>query len=100
MNDDVERDVRFDGATARLRGRMRPPVGNAWGSLVMTHGRSEDMGSPLLAALAQSASDQGLWALRFNFAFADTGSEPSRGHVAEIADLGAAMGYARRTARL
>ena len=100
MNDDVERDVRFDGATARLRGRLRPPIGSAWGSLVMSHGRSEDMGSPLLAALAQSASDQGLWALRFNFAFADAGSEPSGGHADEIADLREAMGYARTTAGL
>ena len=100
MSDEAERDVRFDGATARLRGRLCPPVGNAWGSLVMTHGRSEDMGSPLLAALAQCASDQGLWALRFNFAFADAGSEPSGGHVDEIADLREAMGYARTTAGL
>src|SRR5256885_408970 len=100
MNDEVEREVRFDGATARLRGRLRPPVGSAWGSRVMTHGRSEDMGSPLLAALAQSASDSGLWALRFNFAFADAGSEPSGGHVDEIADLREAMGYARKTAGL
>src|SRR5256884_4895470 len=100
MSDEVEREGGFDGATARLRGRLRPPVGNAWGSLVMTHGRSEDMGSPLLAALAQSASDQGLWALRFNFAFADAGSEPSGGHVDEIADLREAMGYARTLAGL
>src|SRR5206468_668178 len=63
MNDEVERDVRFDGATARLRGRLHPPIGRAWGSLVMSHGRSEDMGSLLLSALAQSASDQGLWGL-------------------------------------
>src|SRR5205823_5909288 len=100
MNDEVERDVRFDGATARLRGRLRPPIGRAWGSLVMSHGRSEDMGSLLLSALAQTASDQGLWALRFNFAFADSGSEPSGGHADEIADLREAMGYARTTAGL
>src|SRR2546423_3144902 len=100
MNDEVERDVRFDGATARLRGRLRPPIGGPWGSLVMSHGRSEDMGSPLLEALAQSAADQGLSALRFNFAFADAGSEPSGGHVDEIADLREAMGYARTMAGL
>src|SRR5436309_11274000 len=100
MNDEVERDVRFDGATARLRGRLRPPIGRAWGSLVMSHGRSEDMGSLLLSALAQSASDQGLWPLSFNFAFADAGSEPSGGHADEIADLREAMGYARTTAGL
>ena len=98
--DEAERDVRFDGATARLRGRLHPPIGRAWGSLVMSHGRSEDMGSLLLSALAQSASDQGLWALRFNFAFADAGSEPSGGHADEIADLREAMGYARTTAGL
>jgi len=40
------------------------------------HGRSEDMGSPLLAALARHASDMGLWSLRFNFAFADAARSP------------------------
>src|SRR5205807_6047068 len=56
MNDEVEWDVRFDGATARLRGRLRPPIGSAWGSLVMSHGRSEDMGSLLLAALDRKST--------------------------------------------
>ena len=100
MNGEVERDVSFDGATARLRGRLRRPMGTAWGSLVLSHGRSEDMGSALLTALAQRAADLGLWSLRFNFAFADAGSEPSGGHADEIADLREAMGYARATAGL
>ena len=100
MNGEAERDVSFDGATARLRGRLRPPMGDAWGALVMSHGRSEDMETPLLAALGQRAADLGLSALRFNFAFADAGSEPSGGHVDEIADLREAMGYARTTAGL
>ena len=100
MNGEAERDVSFDGATARLRGRLRPPMGDAWGALVMSHGRSEDMGTPLLAALGQRAADLGLSALRFNFAFADAGSEPSGGHVDEIADLREAMGYARTTSGL
>jgi len=39
-----ERDVVFDGATARLRGRLRPPMGAAWGALVLSHGRSETWG--------------------------------------------------------
>ena len=60
MNGEAERDVSFDGATARLRGRLRPPMGDAWGALVMSHGRSEDMGTPLLAALGQRAADLGL----------------------------------------
>ena len=75
-------------------------MGDAWGALVMSHGRSEDMGTPLLAALGQRAADLGLSALRFNFAFADAGSEPSGGHVDEIADLREAMGYARTTSGL
>src|SRR2546422_8428012 len=100
MNGEAERDVSFDGATGRVRGRLRPPMGDAWGALVMSHGRSEDMGTPLLAALGQRAADLGLSALRFNFAFADAGSEPSGGHVDEIADLREAMGYARTTSGL
>src|SRR5256885_14395974 len=100
MNGEAERDVSFDGATARLRGRLRPPMGDAWGALVMSHGRSEDMGTPLLAAPGQRAEDLGLSALRFNFAFADAASEPSGGHGDEIADLREAMGYARTTAGL
>lgn len=88
--------VTFDGATARLRGRVRPPPsGGPWGSLVLCHGRHEDMDGPLLAALARCASEEGLWTLRFNFAFRDAGTEPSAGHADEIADLREAMTYAR-----
>jgi len=97
MSDEAERDVTFDGATARLHGRLRSPTGTAWGALVLCHGRHEDLTSPLLTALAHRASDYGLWSLRFNFAFRDAGEEPSAGHADEIADLREAIAYVRTT---
>ena len=92
---ETERDIAFDGATGRLRGRLRRPIGDGWGALVLSHGRHEDMGSPLLTALSRRASDLGLWSLRFNFAFVDAGAAPSAEHEDEIADLREAIVYAR-----
>lgn len=94
---DAERDVTFEGATGPLRGRLRSPTGVGWGALVLCHGRHETMESRLVTTLAQRAADLGLWALRFNFAFVETGSEPSGGHADEIADLREAIGFARET---
>ena len=91
-----ETDVTFDGATARLRGRIRRPSGTAWGALVICHGRHEDMDSPLMLGIARLGSSLGLWTLRFNFAFRDALAEPSAGHADEIADLREAVVYARR----
>jgi len=89
-------DISFEGATARLRGRvLLPTTGEPWAGLVLCHGRHEDMDGPLLTALAQRAAAEGMWALRFNFAFQDGGGEPSAGHADEIADLREAIGYAR-----
>ena len=55
------------------------------------------MDAALLTALAGRASEEGLWTLRFNFAFRDAGTEPSGGHADEISDLREAIGYARKT---
>ena len=80
--------VRFDAATAVLRGQVRPAAaGDAWAALVLCHGHHEDMDAALLTALAGRASEEGLWTLRFNFAFRDAGTEPSGGHADEISDL-------------
>ena len=93
-----ERDVRFEGATDTLIGRVREATGPAWGALVLCHGRHEGMDTPLVAALARLASEEGLWTLRFNFAFQASGAEPSAEHADEIADLREAIVYARATA--
>ena len=90
-----ETDVTFDGATARLRGRIRRSSGTGWGALVIGHGRHEDMDSPLMLGIARLSSSLGLWTLRFNFAFRDAGAEPSAGHTDEIADLREAITFAR-----
>jgi uncharacterized protein len=100
MHGAAERDVSFDGATGRLRGRLGSPVGRAWGAIVLSHGRHEDLNGPLLVALARRTSDLGLWTLRFNFAFADAGSEPSAGTADEIADLREAIAYVRATCKV
>ena len=94
-----ETDVRFEGTTDTLHGRALDPTGEAWGALVLCHGRHEDMETPLVAALARLASGEGLWTLRFDFAFVGSGAEPSPGHADEIADLREAIGYARATCR-
>jgi predicted alpha/beta-hydrolase family hydrolase len=100
MHGTVERDVSFDAITGRLRGRLTSPVGKGWGAVVLSHGRHEDMNSPLLVALARGASDLGLWSLRFNFAFADAGSDPSGGTADEIAELREAITVARATCQV
>lgn len=93
----TEEDVTFAGETGELRGRVRPAAsGSAWGSLVLCHGRHENMDGPLLVALARLGSDLGLWTLRFNFAFHDARTEPSAGHADEIEDLRSAIVHARR----
>ena len=94
-----EEEIGFAGATGRLRGRVHNVSGPAWGALVLCHGRHEDMEGRLLVGLAGLASDLGLWTFRFNFAFHEAGTEPSAGHADEIADLHAAIRYARRTAK-
>ncbi len=97
MPADGEELVTFDGATARLRGRVRPPPSGApWGAFVLCHGRHENMDGPFLTALARRTSEEGLWTLRFNFAFHEAATEPSAGHADEIADLREAILYARR----
>ena len=92
-----ETDVRFDGVTDTLNGRARDATGPSWGALVLCHGRHEGMDTPLVAALARLASEEGLWTLRFDFAFVGSGAEPSAGHADEIADLREAIAYARAT---
>ena len=94
---DEERELTFKGTTGPLRGRLRAPSGSGWGAIVLCHGRHETMDAPLIATLALRAADLGLWALRFNFAFAETGEEPSAGHADEIADLREAIAFARAT---
>lgn len=91
----AEQEVLFDGATAPLHGRAGKPAGTPWGSLVLAHGRNEDMDGRLVAALARRGPDLGLWTLRFNFAFRESATEPSAGHADEIEDLRAAIVYAR-----
>jgi predicted alpha/beta-hydrolase family hydrolase len=100
MHGAVERDVSFDATTGRLRGRLTSPVGRGWGVVVLSHGRHEDMNGPLLTALARGAADLGLWSLRFNFAFADAGSDPSGGTADEIAELREAIAFARATCKV
>ncbi len=90
----------FDATTGRLRGRLTSPVGKGWGAVVLSHGRHEDMNGPLLLALARGAADLGLWSLRFNFAFADAGLDPSGGTADEIAELREAITVARATCKV
>jgi hypothetical protein len=92
----ADQDVTFEGVTGPLRGRLRSPTGTGWGALVLAHGRHETMDGRLITTLATRAADLGLWTLRFNFAFVESGSEPSGGHEDEIADLREAIGFARR----
>lgn len=95
-----EEPVAFQGITATLHGRILAPTGEATGALVLAHGRNGSMDEPLIDALARFGAELGLWTFRFNFAFRETGAEPSAGHEDEIADLREAVAQARQLSGL
>ena len=88
-------EVRFPSASgsAALRGIVhrseRPKAG-----LVIAHGRSNDLRNPLIRRLAEAVASEGIWALRFNFRYADVKGQASRDLSQEEDDLHGAIRFA------
>ena len=96
-----EESVTFQGFSATIHGTVtRPPEGAPARALVLAHGRNGGGDEPMIETLAKRAAVIGLWTLRFDFGFVETGAEPSAGHEDEIADLREAVAFARRTTGL
>ena len=94
-----ETDVRFANARggSELRGIAHEPVqGAPRGGLVVAHGRSNDMTSPLVRRIAQAAAEAGRWSLRFNFGYVDAKTSASRDLSQEEDDLLGAVRFARK----
>jgi len=90
------RDVRFPTAPGggELRGIVHSP-NHPKAGLVIAHGRSNDLRNPLVRRVAEAVASEGIWALRFNFRYADVKGHASRDLSLEEADLLAAVRFAR-----
>ena len=89
-------EVKFPSASgnAELRGIVHRPEHPKAG-LVIAHGRSNDLRNPLVRRLAEAVSAEGIWALRFNFRYADVKGQASRDLSREEDDLRGAVRFAR-----
>jgi len=64
--------------------------------LVIAHGRSGDLNNPLIRRLSVAVSEEGIWALRFNFRYTDQKGTASKDLSREADDLLAAVRFARK----
>ena len=90
-------EVRFPSLSgiAELHGVVHGPEKPKAG-LVIAHGRSGDLRNPLIRKLAEAVSAEGIWALRFNFRYADVKGQASRDLSREEDDLRGAVRFARK----
>ena len=90
-------EVRFPNAsgTGEVRGIVHV-VESANAGLVIAHGRSNDMRNPFVRRVAEAAASANVWALRFNFRYADAKSKASWKLAAEGDDLLGAVQFARK----
>ncbi len=82
--------------SAHLRGMAHAPSEFVAASLVVAHGRSNDMRNPLVRRLAEDAAATGVWALRFNFRGVDAKQRPSRDLSTEEDNLRGAVAFAHQ----
>ena len=89
-------EARFPSASggAELPGIVHAPERPKAG-LVIAHGRSNDLRNPLVRRVAEAASSEGIWALRFNFRYVETRGQASRDLSREEDDLRGALRLAR-----
>src|SRR5437870_9998244 len=89
-------EVRFPSASgsAELRGIVHGPERPKAG-LVIAHGRSNDLRNPLIRRLGEAVASEGIWALRFNFRYAEVRGQASKDLSREEADLREAVWFAR-----
>lgn len=90
------KEARFPSASSdvELRGIVHSPDSPNAG-LVITHGRSNDLRNPLIRRLAEAVASEGIWALRFNFRYAEAKGQASRDLSREEDDLRGAVRFAR-----
>src|SRR3989442_10237952 len=90
------REVRFPAASGggELRGIVHSHDHTKAG-LVIAHGRSNDLRNPLVRRIVEAVALEGIWALRFNFRYADVKRQASRDLSREEADLRGAVRFAR-----
>jgi hypothetical protein len=90
------REVRFPTASGggELRGIVHSPDHPKAG-VVIAHGRSNDLRNPFVRRIAEAVAAEGIWALRFNFRYADVKGHASRDLSREEADLLGAVRFAR-----
>ena len=62
---------------------------------MIAHGRSNDLRNPLVRRIVEAVALEGIWALRFNFRYADVKGQASRDLSREEADLRGAVRFAR-----
>lgn len=93
----VPEEARFSTASedGEVRGIVHRPTANAAAGLVVAHGRSNDMKSPLVRRVAEAAAEAGLLAVRFNFRYVDEKGRASRDLSREEDDLRGAVRFAR-----
>src|SRR3989454_6372712 len=89
-------DAQFPSASgiAELRGIVHSPDHPKAG-LVIAHGRSNDLRNLLVRRIVEAVALEGIWALRFNFSYADVKGQASRDLSREEADLRGAVRFAR-----
>ena len=62
---------------------------------MIAHGRSNDLRNPLIRRIAEAVASEGIWALRFNFRYAEVRGQASKDLSREEADLREAVWFAR-----
>src|SRR5437870_547501 len=89
-------EVQFQSAAgnSELRGIVHRPE-RAKAGLVIAHGRSNDLRNPLIRRIAEAVASEGIWALRFNFRYAEVRGQASKDLSREEADLREAVWFAR-----
>ncbi len=90
------REVRFPTASGggELRGIVHSPDQPKAG-LVIAHGRSNDLRNPLVRRISEAVAAEGIWALRFNFRYAEVNGQASRDLSQEEGDLRGAVRFAQ-----
>ena len=79
-----------------VRGIVHRPSADPKAGLVITHGRSNNMKTPLVRRIAEAASENAVLAVRINFRYADAKGSASRDLSREEDDLLGAVRFLRR----
>ena len=62
---------------------------------MIAHGRSNDLRNPLVRRISEAVAAEGIWALRFNFRYAEVKGQASKDLSQEEGDLRGAVRFAR-----